>query len=107
MRNSLFLFLVFTSMLCGGCKNNKIDIKKALIGTWELRKKTAGPKNVSTTFKPGNRILLVFTENRFHEFSRGQVASMGHYRIIDDTLKLSGKISKRLIFKPEVYPEDT
>jgi hypothetical protein len=106
-KSSLLFYSVFILMLffCG-CKNNKVDIGKALIGYWELRKQKGALKNV-TTFKPGNKFLINFKATRFYFFSpNGQMASMGHYRITRDTFRLNGEVSNRIIFKSEIYPED-
>ena len=108
IRNSLFYFLAALSISwLMGCKNNDVEVRKAIIGNWELKEKTTGSKSVSTIFQSGSGNNLTFEETRYLQSAKGQMVSMGHYKIVRDTIKSSGKISDRLIFKPEVYPEDS
>jgi hypothetical protein len=108
MRHSLFSIILIFIFLIDGCKTKEIDVRKALIGNWDLRRETVGIKNHSTDFPADSVINLVVSETKYSMFSQtGQMVSMGHYRIIADTMKSSRKVSNRLIFKPEVYYEDT
>jgi len=107
MRHSFFVLIVLLATVSiNSCKNN-IDLKKSLVGHWELRKTASGSNKTSKLFPPGKGINVFFTSTNYKEYSDGSIISMGRYKIIDDTAKSSGTISSKIIFKPEVYSWDT
>jgi hypothetical protein len=70
-------------------------------------KTTQGENKLSNYLPTEKRHHLYFTDSTYLESSDSNMTSMGHYRIIADTMKLSGKVSSKLIFKPEVYSVDS
>ena len=78
-----------------------------MVGHWELRKTTNTQNGSSKIFPPGKGINLFFTDTSYEEFSEGSMISMGKYKFIHDTDKLSGDLSSKVVFKPEIYSWDT
>ena len=62
-----------------------IDIKKALIGTWELRETSGGMMPGVTNYPPANGNILKFTEDTYTIAKNGQVVKSGKYVVVEDT----------------------
>ena len=108
MRQPFFVLIVLISALfIHGCKNNNVDVKRSLIGNWELRKTISVLNKTSKFVSSGNGNILVFTSTNYKQFSNGSMISMGRYKIIEDTVKSIGTISSGIVFKPEIYAWDT
>ena len=106
IRHSLGIIGLVSFLFVTNCQSRNFDIHQKLVGNWELKKSSKGQNNSLRYLPVKRKVLLCFTDSGFKVFSDSNMISMGHYRIIDDTMKLNGDMSSRLILKPEIFPTD-
>lgn len=94
--SSVFLALLF-GLFFFSCKKNspQININEALIGSWELRQTYGGLAGTTTNYPPGNGNIIKFDGTNF--LSNSNPPASYTYKVIQDTFRLNGQISNRLV----------
>lgn len=91
-RHSLFLLITVISITA--CKKETFSAKKN--GTWELRTEFGGWIG-TIQYPPGNGQTWVFNGSNYQKKDHGLVLESGYFILVKDTMRITGRISDRLI----------
>jgi|GEM_PF-1797972 len=95
------LILAMFSILClfSNCKKSS-DTTSAtnilIVGTWELRRNSAGVATMN--FPPGNGNIYKYQANTYEKYTGGLLKKKGTYRIVREKYQPTGKMMDRIIY---------
>jgi hypothetical protein len=100
-----YVLIVFLIPACIGCKKDKDEPSKDLVGYWELAQAQGGMTPV-TTYPAGNGSLLVIKDDTYAYYGNGQLVKKGTYATMEDNTVAAnvclvipaGEFTRRIVF---------